>query len=617
MTVASGLTEEQRTVVEAPPTSRVLVTAGPGTGKTHVLVARLLDLVDRWELSPGREILVLTFSREAVREIRRRISAADEDVRYVSASTFDSFATRLLYEFDPDGSWSSRDYDGRIQAAIDLIKTGDEAADFVAGYRHILVDEIQDLVGVRADLVQAVLETAQGGFTLLGDPAQGIYNFELEGDARLTDSDALYRWLRRRFRADLKEHTLTLTHRFKTEAAEGALWAGPLLNSESPDYADIEARLRLHFKRLTSLGTVEEAVLLRRLTGTPTAVLCRDNGQALLVSAVLHEKNVPHTLRRAATDRALPRWIALILGGVPYQQIGKSAFLTLAEQIVASDEAGGIGAHRMWTLLRRMDFGNTDSLDVALIAERIRTGYIPDDLYEIPASDLVVSTIHRAKGLEFDRVVVVEPRDVEHPDALPGEEARVMYVALTRPKCEIYHMSGPPSRGVFKHPVTTRWVHRGKYQSNQIEVQGNDAHFQDPAGGFMLDSVDPITAQAYVRTQVKPGDPVELVRIGAVAPGDPQAFYAVMHLGRPVGVTSERFAGTLSRSLKLSHSWKVNWPTRIDGLHVDTVDTVAGTSASGERAGLGPSGIWLHVRVAGFGRMTLDPFTTSSSSGEQ
>ena len=99
------LTEAQRAIVEAPPGARILVVAGPGTGKTYTLVARLIHLIEREGLSPGQDLLILSYSRAAVGEIRRRISMAGGDVRYARAVTFDSFATRLLMEMAPDDSW--------------------------------------------------------------------------------------------------------------------------------------------------------------------------------------------------------------------------------------------------------------------------------------------------------------------------------------------------------------------------------------------------------------------------------------------------------------------------------------------------------------------------------
>src|SRR5690606_26576991 len=85
------LTAEQRAVVEQPAGARTLVTAQAGAGKTHTLVRRLDRLVAEEDLSAG-EILVLTFSRAAVRELKNRLVRYGEAARHVRVQTFDSWA---------------------------------------------------------------------------------------------------------------------------------------------------------------------------------------------------------------------------------------------------------------------------------------------------------------------------------------------------------------------------------------------------------------------------------------------------------------------------------------------------------------------------------------------
>src|SRR5690606_24284107 len=90
----------QAAVIQCSAGSRQLVLAPPGTGKTFVLIERLKYLVDRG-VTPGR-IVVLSFTRAAVREIRQRLfqqvdlGQASLDVRLVELRTFDSVASRLL-----------------------------------------------------------------------------------------------------------------------------------------------------------------------------------------------------------------------------------------------------------------------------------------------------------------------------------------------------------------------------------------------------------------------------------------------------------------------------------------------------------------------------------------
>src|ERR1700730_6689397 len=107
------LTIRQREVVDAPVDARLLITAGPGTGKTYVLIRRLARLVTEEGLSAAQEVLALSFSRNAVKNIRDRVMSMAPAVRYIRVSTFDSFASRLLRSEDPEGPWASKGYDER------------------------------------------------------------------------------------------------------------------------------------------------------------------------------------------------------------------------------------------------------------------------------------------------------------------------------------------------------------------------------------------------------------------------------------------------------------------------------------------------------------------------
>jgi superfamily I DNA/RNA helicase/RecB family exonuclease len=73
-----------------------LLVAGPGTGKTEFLVRRAVHLIDHRWARPD-QVLILAFSRRAAADLRRRVEAAlDRTAARVDASTFHSFAYRLL-----------------------------------------------------------------------------------------------------------------------------------------------------------------------------------------------------------------------------------------------------------------------------------------------------------------------------------------------------------------------------------------------------------------------------------------------------------------------------------------------------------------------------------------
>ena len=73
-----------------------------------------------------------------------------------------------------------------------------------------------------------------------------------------------------------------------------------------------------------------------------------------------------------------------------------------------------------------------------------------------------------------------------------------------------------------------------------------------------------------------------------------------------MGLTSEGFGRLLGRVLGPQPAF---WPQRIEGLHAELVDTVAGDASAGQAHGLGSCGLWLRVRVFGLGVLRFDDNT--------
>ena len=96
---ASTLTAEQIEVVKSGDGAH-LVTAPPGSGKTEVLVQRVIHLMDR---SPGDvfRILALTYTVKAARELEDRVRKVvpQQDWWRVNATTFHSFGLGILQNY--------------------------------------------------------------------------------------------------------------------------------------------------------------------------------------------------------------------------------------------------------------------------------------------------------------------------------------------------------------------------------------------------------------------------------------------------------------------------------------------------------------------------------------
>jgi DNA helicase-2/ATP-dependent DNA helicase PcrA len=180
------LDSEQQAVVDAPIDANIVVQAGPGRGKTHVLVSRIARLVDSGQCLPG-ELLVLSFSRAARDELRRRIGLLDEgsNAAAVTIRTLDSFASLVLQQAGGDATGT---YDERVKRAVLALADAPDNCG-VSQYQHVLVDEAQDIIGPRADMMRTLFDQMpQAGFTIFADSAQAIYDFGLLDDDSLTTS---------------------------------------------------------------------------------------------------------------------------------------------------------------------------------------------------------------------------------------------------------------------------------------------------------------------------------------------------------------------------------------------------------------------------------------------
>jgi len=93
------LTPDQRAAVEhdAGP---LIVLAGPGTGKTRVIIHRVAHLIEARGVDPA-SIVAVTYTTKAARQLRERLAAlvGHDAADRVNASTFHAFGLRLLRRF--------------------------------------------------------------------------------------------------------------------------------------------------------------------------------------------------------------------------------------------------------------------------------------------------------------------------------------------------------------------------------------------------------------------------------------------------------------------------------------------------------------------------------------
>lgn len=356
------LTEEQRAVVEQPWDARLLVTAGAGAGKTHTLVRRLDALMGHEDdaLEAG-EILVLSFSRAAVRELRERIALHAREARRVRVQTFDSWAYSVLRGEQPDRDWGALRFDERIRETTEAILRGAIEESEQGAPAHVVIDEVQDLVGDRRDMVETLLDRFQDncGFTVVGDGAQAIFGFQVsDEEARAAETNYFFDWLRASYPDDLVELHLTTNFRARTEEARTALALGAALKRLPSEPAESDAAGERFHRQLTDLlracsdfGSLETQFTVESLRDYPgtCAILCRDNRQALVLSERLFSLDVPHRVQRALQDKPVPAWVSSVLRYTGASTLNEERF----QELLAAGPTAPVGDRaRIWRSLR-------------------------------------------------------------------------------------------------------------------------------------------------------------------------------------------------------------------------------------------------------------------------
>lgn len=584
------LNEQQRAVVEAPIDDRLLVIAGAGQGKTEVVAARIGFLVDEEQLSASTEVLVLSFSRAAVSAVTRRLE--NRDVAAANVRTFDSFAGRILLDADvePIGS-----YEARIRRATMLLNESEEVPFQVEDLRHVVMDEVQDLVGDRADFVLALLRRLdpEVGVTALGDPLQGIYDFQLGKSKSKTSSQQVFEALENEF--GVRSVGLGENYRARGTDPRRVVELGHRLRDMS-DPGEAEAALDEFEASLLPLGEIDEWVDMLSVESGTTAVLCATNGEVLRVSKYLNEHGVRHAVRRQSQDFGAARWVAQALGSLDGTVVRRSEVEASLERILGEDQ-GEDG----WYLLKTAE-GNArqiDALNVARIRTLIKSGAIPLTLTEPDSSNVIVSTVHKAKGLEFDRVFLVD-----RPYAWAGEELwagiRERYVALSRARDSIYLCELPRTYAMYQEMKwlpgriqerVNKWKSTKK-RTRAVEFQYTDVEVDVPVSI----ANDATIVQANLVSQDLVGMSVEAILDPAQSTADLPSYILQTEDGRVVGRTSQEFNESLVKAFTMKGG---SWPATLSGLSLVSVETVAGDPRRSRELDVSFSGLWLAPRVIG------------------
>ena len=266
---------EQRRVIEAPEEENLLVLAGPGSGKTQVVVHRIAWLLKIRHV-PAHSILALCFNHDAAVQLRRRLRELGGDAaKGVTVMTYHGLAMRLTgTSFSALAGRSAGkagrtdlDFSRPLAEAVRLLNRGGEGGSgedgdsrdrLLAGFRHILVDEYQDVDEEQYNLISALagrtLKDPDAKLNLLavGDDDQSIYAFR----------GASVEFIRR-FERDYQAATYGLTSNYRSSAVILSAAGGVIEGNRNR----MKTGIALHVDRRRRNEPAGEPVTLIRAAG--------------------------------------------------------------------------------------------------------------------------------------------------------------------------------------------------------------------------------------------------------------------------------------------------------------------------------------------------------------
>ena len=490
--------------------ARILVCAGPGMGKTHLACGRISHLVASGV--DANRILVVSFSRAAVQVMRER-SGHDPTLDAVTIRTLDSLAATLHQQRSVPNS-----YRESIELALETRSSWAKNVRDI--WSHVIIDEAQDIIGVRARLLDALLSEVTHsewptGFTVLHDPAQAIYDFTRDDN----DSSDLVTFLRQGHRVD--EYQLTVVHRSSDPSLLQLMAsARPAVLEGSPSASErLRTRLNEETRRLEWSGdfTGELWVFRSRVEVVDTISRLDRCGS-----------RCPVQLRMGGVGDLLDPDLARTLNGcLTWPHVTREEWRASA----AHQNLDGARADEIFSELFEFAASGADRVDMTNVARRLATSsrVLPVLATRTPADALTLAVIHAAKGTEADHV-----RYIRHDSPLtPPEEARVAHVALSRARTtlEIHKKWTWASRCKTRASSEREWFKVGRKKTLRMLICAPEDVDERENLGIHLGETHRI--QDYLASFTGPPRPLKAIFDGS------RYLLSTAECASPVGALSE------------------------------------------------------------------------------
>lgn len=423
------LSERQREIIQDRDSRCIVVGAGPGSGKTRVLVHKLASLLLLEDVK-HEQLLMLTFSRAAAIEFKLRLmELIGNAAHFVEIKTFHSYCFDLLGRVG-----RLEEVGDVVSSAVKMIQAGDVEPNRLAK-TVLVIDEAQDMSKKEYELVKELLKINEEMRVIaVGDDDQNIFAFRGSDSSymkRLADGEGgRYMEMTENYRSAgaivrfAQGFTKNISHRMKKTPIQAM--------KEHEGLVEVVK----HIEGTSLYEPLVEKIKQTKQRGS-IGVLTQTNEEALSLRALLLKEGIPCRL---------------------IQTMEGFRFISLMEvrhfiKYLEEDLKAPLVPLELWEEVKKKTFGyyaDSESLHylqrcISIFERTHPQIYLSDfknfvyessleDFCELPEMEVVISTIHKAKGLEFDQVYLLVDKLKNRED----DQMRCLYVGITRARKQLF-----------------------------------------------------------------------------------------------------------------------------------------------------------------------------------
>jgi len=421
------LSPKQLGIIKDQSSRYIVVAAGPGSGKTKLLVHKLASLYMMEDVK-HEQMLMLTFSRAAATEFKTRLmTLIGNAANFIQIMTFHSYCFDLLGKVG-----DIKKSDNVIEQTLNKIKSGEVDRSRVTK-TVLVIDEAQDMSEVEYALVKLLIRlNDEMRVIAVGDDDQNIYDF------RGSNSEYFSSLMNEQ---GAKKYELTENYRSSRSIVDFANSFAETISQRlksTPIMPKTTNAGKVYLRKLQSANIevpVVNAIIRTMSTGT-TCIITRTNREAFNIIGLLQQEGI--SARQIQTNDGFNlqnlcelRYFAECFSGDSYtisEDTWQSAKLKLRRKYEGSENL-------QWVLKLLKNFEDTHNTTKykSDFTAFVRESKLEDFISE--QDTVLVSTIHQTKGREFDNVFfALSPFFGQISD----KDKRAIYVALTRAKTNLH-----------------------------------------------------------------------------------------------------------------------------------------------------------------------------------